>query len=404
MRDRPSWAVRNVSAAIILLFILLFAASAAKPLHLDNMDFPAVAKQTALTGVPLYYRGEENPNAIGLYHPPLYIYLLAAWIRIFGFGESQVRLFGMTCTLLQGAVVLRIMRTLFGSALALRWRPFFWAIFLLNPYTLQTASIADIDSTIYGPLLCFVLLATLRISWPNGEWRTDPISGLEYALVGVAVFLCLWSKLTTILLIFPVLLLLLISRTGIRRATLATAAVSGGSIVAFLASHYAYGALIGISVGFTFGFTWMSFVQRGSSGAPGLAARLGDYWNNFRFMAAFMASWTGLLPWAAGCLAVWLALHTGIRKNDRRLLHYGIVLGLAVLSTGYYCAKVQTFGAAPFKYVFVYWGLVLTSPLFLLTPGMIPSQKIWSGWKTQASLLWLFVSARFGRCSESVIY
>src|ERR1035438_115406 len=182
------------SAGIIFFFILLFASSAAKPLHLDNMDFPAAAKQTALTGVPVYYRGENDPNALGLYHPPLYIYLLAAWIRVFGFGESQVRLFGMTCALLQGAVVLCIIRTLFGYA-ACMWQPFFWILFLLNPYTLQTASITDIDSTIYGPLLCFVLWAALRISWRDGEWRTDPVFRWEYGLIGLAAFLCLWSKL-----------------------------------------------------------------------------------------------------------------------------------------------------------------------------------------------------------------
>src|SRR6516164_3923114 len=80
-----------ISAACILLFIILFASSAAKPLHLDSIDFAAAAQQTGRSGVPIYYRGEEEPKHSGLYHPPLYIYLLAAWIRIFGFGESQVQ-------------------------------------------------------------------------------------------------------------------------------------------------------------------------------------------------------------------------------------------------------------------------------------------------------------------------
>ena len=379
-----------ISAAIILLFILLFAGSAAKPLNLDNMDFPAVAEQTAFTGVPVYYRGEEQPHTLGLYHPPLYIYLLAAWIRAFGFGEAQVRLFGMVCALLQGAIVLAIVRTLFGVGFR-RWEPMFWAVFLLNPYTLQTASITDIDSTIYGPLLCLVLLATLRISWRDGEWRTDSASWPEFAEIGVAILLCLWAKLTTVLLIFPFVLLLLIAREGVRRAALVTAAIAGASISVFLASYYLYGALTGLDVGFTFRFTVMSFSKRGSSGIPGLAALLKDHWNNFRYMVPFTMAWTGLLPWAAACLAMWVAFRAAIRQRDRRLLHFGLVLGLAVLSTVYYCAQTTTFGLAPFKYVFVYWGLVLTAPLFLMAQCTSPNLRKGSHRKATALLPCLFV-------------
>lgn len=379
-----------VSAAIILLFILLFAGSASKPLNLDNSDFPNVAERTAFTGVPIYYKGEEEPHALGLYHPPLYIYLLAAWIRAFGFGEAQVRLFGMLCALLQGAIVLAIIRTLFGSAFR-RWEPIFWAVFLLNPYTLETASITDIDSTIYGPLLCLALLATLRISWRDGEWRTDTASWPEFAWIGAAIFLCLWAKLTTVLLVFPVVFLLLIAREGIRRAALAAAAIAGASSMAFLASYYLYGALMGLDVGFTFRFTLMSFRERGSSGIPGWAALLKDHWNDFRSMAPFTMAWTGLLPWAAACLAMWVAFRAAIRQRDHRLLHYGLVLGLAVLSTVYYCAQTTTFGLAPFKYVFVYWGLVLTAPLFLMARCPSPNLRKGSSRKVTALLLCLFV-------------
>jgi hypothetical protein len=380
-----------VSAAIILLFILWFAGSADKPLNLDNTDFPAAAERTAVTGVPVYYKGEEEPNSLGIYHPPLYIYLLAAWINVFGFGEAQVRLFGMLCALLQGAIVLAIIRTLFGSAF--RWGPIFWAIFLLNPYTLQTAAITDIDSTIYGPLLCLVLLATLRISWRDGEWRTDAVSWLEFASIGVAIFLCLWAKLTTVLLVFPVVFLLLIARKGIRQAALVAAAIEGASIVAFLASYYLYGALVGLDVGVTFRFTLMVFYARGSSGTPGLAALLRDHWNNLRAMVPFTMSWTGLLPWAAACLALWVAFRAAIRQRDRRLLHYGLVLGLALLTTLCYCAQTMTFGSAPFKYTFVFWGLVLTAPLFLLARWTSPDPWQGSSRTVTAALLCVYIAA-----------
>ncbi len=370
-------------AFIILFFIVLFAASAAKPLHLDNMDFPAVAEQTAVTGLPIYYRGEQHSSSLGLYHPPLYIYALAAWMRVFGSGEAAVRLFGMICALLQGMVVLAILRTLFGSVLASRWGPLFWAVFLLNPYTLQTAGIADIDSTIYGPLLGLAILAALRISWRNGEWRTDEAQWPEYAALGFVLVLCFWAKLTTVLLLFPFLWFLWIARLGLWRAALTTVAIASASIAVFLGSYFLYGALTRLNVGYTFAFTWQSFVQRGSSQTPGLAARLRDNWNNLAFMGPFMLSWTGLLPWVAACGALWMA---GMRARlDRRLLHYGLILSLAVISTWYYCAKVMTFGYAPYKYSFVYWGLVLTAPLLVLEQRDV--RVWWTGWK--ASAIWV---------------
>src|ERR1019366_6119587 len=98
----------RLSLAALIASFCLFAASGWKPLQLDNMDFPAVAKQTAATGLPVYYRGEENPRHLGLYHPPLYIYMLAFWIDLFGFGEIQVRIFGYMCALLHGWIVLEL--------------------------------------------------------------------------------------------------------------------------------------------------------------------------------------------------------------------------------------------------------------------------------------------------------
>ena len=285
------------------------------------MDFPAVASATAATGLPVYYRGEDARDMSGLYHPPLYIYLLAGWIRVFGSGEASVRLFGMTCAVIQGLVVLLIVRTLFGAAVALRGMPFFWAIFLLNPYTLQSAAITDIDSTIYGPLLCLALLAALRISWRDGEWRTDAVGRREYAWVAGALFVCFWAKLTTVWLVIPAVFLLWISRLGVRRAAVMTAAVAGAALAGFAGSYWLYGALTGLDISYTFTFTWESFLKRGASLEPGFVPRIFDHWNNLRFMILFMTAWTGLLPWAASGVALWFA---ALGRRDRRSLHYGV--------------------------------------------------------------------------------
>src|SRR3974390_1131481 len=103
-----------ITAAAIFCFVILSAVNAPRPLHLDNMDFPAIAASTAVSGLPIWYKGEKKPHDTGLYHPPLYIYLLAGWIRAFGSSPAAVRMFGMACALLQGLLVLEIVRTLFG--------------------------------------------------------------------------------------------------------------------------------------------------------------------------------------------------------------------------------------------------------------------------------------------------
>lgn len=333
------------------------------------MDFPAAAAQTAVSGVPVYYRGEENPHALGLYHPPLYIYLLAAWIRVFGFGEAQVRMFGMLCVLLQGLVTLALLRELFGNEAVARWSPWFWLIFLLNPYTIQGASIADIDTTIYGPLMCVALLTVIRLSWRDGLWRDDAIRRREYAVVIGATALCLWAKITTALLLFPFFFLLLIPRLRVARAAVTAAAISVAGATVFLATYLLYGKLSGMNVGYTFAFTWASFLGRGSSHTPGLLARFADFRDNADFMIPFMVRWTGLVPWLAGAAMVCIAFQRAWAAKDRRAAHLGLLILLALLCTAYYCGKVKTFGGAPFKYVFVFWSLEMGAVVLLTFAG-----------------------------------
>src|SRR5688500_11436230 len=77
------WLARHRTMLLLIVVVFaacLFGATANQPFHLDNMDFPAAAIATSTTGLPIYYRGEDNPRHLGLYHPPLFIYLLAAWI------------------------------------------------------------------------------------------------------------------------------------------------------------------------------------------------------------------------------------------------------------------------------------------------------------------------------------
>ncbi len=362
-RFNPLTALMLVSIA---LFFTFSASVASRPLCLDAIDFAVAAEQTAITGIPLCYRGEARPVDSGLFHPPLYMYSLAAWYRVFGEGPAQIRMFGAFCALLQGLVVLGILRTLFGREAAGRWAPWFWPLFLLNPYTLQTAAIADIDSTIYGPLLSGAVLAVLRLSWRDGEWRDDAPQCWEWAMVVLMLMGSLAAKLTTVWLTYPFVFLLLGARFGWRRAMAATAAITAASVGIFALGYQVYGLASGLDSTYSYSFTWMSFTQRGTSAAKGLAARWDDVVRNSSNMWPFMVAWTGLTPWAAAVCACGGSAYGAWRWRDRRRLHFAMVLALALACTVGYCAKLGTFGQAPFKYVFVYWGVVCAAALVWL--------------------------------------
>jgi len=358
--DAPS--VRGagrLAGAALAVAAILFAIPAAKPLLLDNMDFPAVARATAETGLPIYYRGEESPRHSGLYHPPLYIYLLAAWFRLWGFGEAQARLFGFFCALLHGSLVLAAARILLGPRLAARAGPWFWAVFLLNPFTLQGAAVADIDTTVYGPLLVATLAAALRLTWTDGEQRTQPVRRAELAGLAILTALCFWAKLTTVVSVIPVILLLLAGHGGWRRALRqgGTAVAAGGLL--FLASYGLYGRVTGQDIGYTFHFLHLSLSQR--SGQTGGIGWLAAHWETLRQMALWQGLWTGLVPWAVALATLFWMIGPGRRQSGDAARDGALVLAWALFVAGFYCFLTYTFGKAPFKYVYPAWGVICAS-------------------------------------------
>jgi len=401
---------RLSSCAIILLFSLMSATIAHESLHLDNADFAGAATAVADTGKPIFYRGENDPTELALWHPPLYIYLLGGWFKIFGIGAAQARIFGTLCAILQGWMVLAIVATLFGPQARSLIEPWFWAIYLLNPYTVQTASVLDIDSTIYGPLLCWVLLATLRLNWHAGEERQHPPSRWDYAWVVAAITVALWAKLTTILLVIPFIFLLLLRPWGFWRAARVTVLTAAYGAAAFLVTYFAFGAVFHLNVKFTFSFLLYSFLtrmSRGSSSHSGLAARLADMRFNVQSMIPFLIRWTGLLPWFGLAGGILVAGWKALRSQSLRAWDYFLLLFLAGATTLYYCAQTTTWGGSPFKYTFVFWGVTLLAPLLLAFDGELWGAKpaesrgknLWSvGVAFRLGLLLLFViAAWYGR-------
>ena len=366
----------------LVVSLMLFSATAGQPFHLDNMDFPAVAKATAETGLPVYYRGEEKPEHLGLYHPPLYIYLLAGWIRLFGFGEVQIRLFGYVCLLVQFWLAFRIMALLFGREIVRPWVPVILLAFLPHAYTLQAASIVDIDTTIYGPILLAVLYFTLSLSWRDGVWHGEEVTPRDYFVIAVLLSIALWAKLTTSLLTFCILPLLLVPKLRWQKALLCSLTAGLGGILIFSGSYWLYGAVTKLDVGHTYAFTLDSFLHRGVIHGSGFAARMAGYASHFRDMFPRLLRWTGALPVLAAGLGCASALFVALRKRDAGLWHASVVVGTAFFVTLFYCAQTMTFGRAPFKYVFVYWCILAVAPILIakvwkLEPPSLSGKSLW---------------------------
>jgi hypothetical protein len=366
------WLFMSSRASLTALAVaaILFAIPAAKPLYLDNMDFPAVAKATAETGLPVYYRGEENPHHSGLYHPPLYIYSLAAWFLLWGFGPVQARMFGFLLLIVQGWLTMRGVQLLLGSSHARRSAPWFWALFLLNPFALQGAAVLDIDTTIYGPLLTALLLAALRLRWRDGELREDEPRAAEFMVLAGITAVALWAKLTTALAVMPAAVLLAAGGRGGRKFLFrATAAVACGAAL-FLASYFAFGWWTGLDTGFTFRFTLMSF--QGRLQQSGLWARILAHARTLLDMTTWQVLWSGLLPWAAALTAAGWSAWSAVRRRGRVWRDAFVLLAWALAVAGGYCALLHTYGRSPFKYLFPVWGIVAAC---LSLVAVVPAEK-----------------------------
>ena len=343
-----------VLALTILLATILFGLGAAKPLNLDNAEFPPAAEATARTWTPVYYRGEDMPKRAAVFHPPLYVYTLAFWVKAFGASPASFRYFGFACLLLAGAATVLLVRETWGSWPGWRFHLWYWPLLLLNPYTLQTASIVDIDSSIYGPLLVLLLWGALRLG------RCRPRPGAGWVLLAAGVCVALWIKLTTALILWPAFWLLLRGRLGawpaLRRATL----VFWGGALLFVATYAAFCHLLDLNFRFAFAFIAQSVFQRGAAPA-GLADWLPRHLAQAPGVMAHLVSWGGVLPWVVlpvSTVFYGMRVRKGAAPGDRA---WFAILLVCLSTVAVYCLITGVFGGAPFKYTFVFWPVVVAA-------------------------------------------
>ena len=263
-RFASSFAARLTGGGIVLAFSLLFFQQSKELYVIDEAEFPLVARAIAETGRPIYYRGEDLPTNIGIWHPPLYPYTLGVWEQVFGFSHVAVRSFGFACALIAAAFGLLIIRRLFGDPRG--WLRTAWlAIFLLHPYAIQSALLPDIDSTV---LVASSMLALWALTETVVAHRWTPL--VTSVIFGAALGTNALAKLTTPIALIPLMVVgLALSTRSTRWTILGTAIFSAVAAALFTAVWGFIAVAARLDFWYPFSFTYQSLVSRSGSKSIG---------------------------------------------------------------------------------------------------------------------------------------
>lgn len=338
---------KYLSTIIVGVFIILVAVQSGKYFTLDEADFPTVSNTTSQSGRPIYYHDEQAQHHTGTYHPTFYINSLATFIRIFGFNETTVRMFGAICVLLSAYLLVLIYRLLTtkksGAAETL-----FLGLYLLNPYTIANATLPDIDPTVLPVMLLlfiYISLKYLLIKKAVGT-KSVVILGLLFAAV-------LWTKLTTplILPIFLGILAYIVSNDRVK-SLLFSLKVTAIGVVVFVSSYFVYCLTLGLSLSYTYTFLWQSFAKGTSADGPiaGVMRNLGN-------LDHFLMWPTGLIVSLIGIASLAFILES---SKDVKIRIIRLLVLMSLLTTIFYIALIAPFGGF-FKYPFPVFGILVLS-------------------------------------------
>lgn len=172
------------SLVVIFAFLAISIPQYGQPYVIDEAVFPYVADGIVKHGAPFFYNGEFRPNDLGLWHPPLYDYLLAAQVLIWGMSSFAIRSFGAICVVASFFVL-----TLALRRIAPELRQYGYVVlaglFLLNPLVISDALVPDIDGTLGVLEITVALWLSTIVAQRTFTWRL--VLGL-FAFATLVVF------------------------------------------------------------------------------------------------------------------------------------------------------------------------------------------------------------------------
>jgi hypothetical protein len=346
------------------------------PLRIEESEWPPMAEAIARTGKPVLAAADTHRvrfNAslqvdpsplIGAWHPPLYQYATAGVMLVAGTDTTH----GLRIVGALGLLVSAVLLLLIAREVTPRWRLIGGVsagLLLLHPYAIQGSMFLDIDNTVYGPLALLVLWLAVRFGGRPGALAPSHI-----LLLGLALALVTWAKMTTTIILVAVLVAwwILARRPVLRAAYEIAASVATGAAL-FASSYWLWCRVTNIPFSYTFDVT---FVQKSN--------RLFSDWWISENAAHWHVRWFGLTV-----LALALVYLVDLLRNfaaTRRLRELDLLFLFALGVIANYILVSPTDGTYQGKYAFPAIGaLLLPITWMLLREADVRSPGIarWAG-------------------------
>ncbi|HEV2122214.1 MAG TPA: glycosyltransferase family 39 protein [Chloroflexota bacterium] len=270
-----------IFALALALYGIVVSPQLSKPYVYDEAAFAFVGEAVAKTGLPyanLGHIGRSGEWGIhgdvhdrydwGLWHPPLYVFILGLTYKLLGVSETSARLVGVICNLGAAAFVYLTTLRLLGDRHAGR-APLGWAgvaalLYLINPLVVQSALMLDIDGTVLVLLLAALMYISIHLV--QAERRRTWLAWLG---IGTVVFaLTLWAKMTSPWAVPAALLgYRVLARSPWRpwRGVAEVAAIAGAGTLLFLISWWLTCLATGMPFKMPFYVLWVEFFDAAGS-------------------------------------------------------------------------------------------------------------------------------------------
>jgi 4-amino-4-deoxy-L-arabinose transferase-like glycosyltransferase len=324
----------------------------------------------------------------GLWHPPLYLYLLGLNVKLFGGSEYAARGMGIALVAATALVVYALGYTV-GRG---RRRPLCGllatALFLASPLVVQSSVVIDIDGTLL--LLAVTLWALLYLRWERAATPT------RLAALGGLLAVGLWCKTSTPLLLpIAVVGYQALARRPARGLRHAAAVVAVG-VPLFLATWGLVAALTGMP--FTMPFEWN--VWQFNDASRYTRSWLGDV---RRMQAELAPSLVWTTPYLVALYGVvgLVRLAAWLRGQRARPVDFLLLVG-SMIFFAYFIKLAANFpkyhvGAMPFLAAAIAWWLTAWLPRthpaerlgWLAALGAVATYALW-----QVRDAWMWENAR----------
>lgn len=349
---------RVIRLLIVLTFVACFLRRMGGPALADEIDFTMPLEPWVATG----------PQEIGLWHSPLYPWLLSLLGKLFGFAPAVSRLVGFVCTAVSGAAIFFAAKVLRPGLEAWKQTALL-ALGLMSPVALGAALTLDYDTTLLVAATATYFYLLVRLG------RKPRVSvAKSIGAFGLALAFCFLGKESTPL-VYPIGVLVLFWRPFGPVRALAAATASGVLGVAlFLSFCWVWCRHYGLPLAKVFEMDLVGL--RIHSGAP-------DAWSAVSFAGTL---WVKAIP------VLWIGLPLTVLFASRaRLLWRAEPAVRAVTSVVVCVVLAYTFGLRQMTYHFPkYMAPVLPWVAWLVAMTETKNERLSKYW-LWAVLAWFLI-------------